>query len=288
MMKSIMRSSARQLACVAVGVGLAAATTALQAQTKPVPVSAAAAIAAAQQYQLAAGDTVRITVFQNPDLSFEARLNENGVISYPLLGAVALGGKTVTQAEKQIADALRTGNFVKQPQVNILVTQVRGHVVSVLGQVGKPGRYPLENAEVHLSELLAEAGGIASGGSDIVVVAGTRDGKPYRVEIDAPAIFGTAHVTQDVVLQNGDSVWIDRAPVIYIYGEIQRPGTLRLERNMSVLQVLAASGGITQRGTVKGLRVHRRDAQGKVEVLQPNMDDMLKPDDVVYIRESLF
>jgi polysaccharide export outer membrane protein len=287
MMTSTFRRFSPALLSAVVAGGLFVTLGTAQAQSKP-SASSTTAAAAAQQYQLGAGDSVRITVFQNPDLSFEARLNENGVISYPLLGSVQLGGLTVTQAEKRIADSLRTGNFVKQPQVNILVTQVRGHVVSVLGQVGKPGRYPLENAEVRLSELLAEVGGISQGGSDIVVVAGTRNGKPYRVEIDAPTIFGTSHVTEDVVLQDGDSIWVDRAPVIYIYGEVQRPGTLRLERNMSVLQVLAASGGITQRGTVKGLRVHRRDAQGKVEILQPNMDDMLRPDDVVYIRESLF
>jgi polysaccharide biosynthesis/export protein len=90
------------------------------------------------------------------------------------------------------------------------------------------------------------------------------------------------------VLQNGDAIWVERAPVIYVYGEVQRPGSIRLDRNMSVMQALATAGGITQRGTERGLRVHRREADGKVRVIEPQLNDMLRSDDVVYIRESIF
>ena len=92
----------------------------------------------------------------------------------------------------------------------------------------------------------------------------------------------------DVVIQNGDVVYVDRAPMIYIYGEVQRPGAFRLERDMTVLQSLAAGGGLTQRGTERGMRVHRRGPDGKVQVIQPSMDDRLRDGDVVYVRESLF
>jgi polysaccharide export outer membrane protein len=75
---------------------------------------------------------------------------------------------------------------------------------------------------------------------------------------------------------------------VYIYGEVQRPGALRLERGMTVMQALATGGGLNLRGTEKGLRVHRRAADGKMQVLQPGMDDALREGDVVYVRESLF
>ena len=76
--------------------------------------------------------------------------------------------------------------------------------------------------------------------------------------------------------------------MVYIYGEVQRPGALRLERDMTVMQALATGGGLTLRGTEKGLRVHRRAADGTVQVLTPEMDDVLREGDVVYVRESLF
>ena len=244
--------------------------------------------AANAQYRLAAGDMIRISVYQSADLTLETRLTEAGTISYPLLGSVALAGLTISEAEKRIADGLRSGNFVKQPQVSIAVQQVRGNQVSVLGQVGKPGRYPLETGNVQLTDMIATAGGIVGTGADQIVVVGTRNGQPYRVEIDLPSVFGPNRRANDLMLQNGDVIWVDRAPMIYMYGEVQKPGSLRLERGMTVMQALAASGGLTQRGTERGLRVHRRDAQGQVRVIEPAMTDRLQADDIVYIRESVF
>lgn len=247
----------------------------------------ATATATAAEYRLGAGDVVRISVYQNPDLQLEARISEAGVVSYPLLGSVRLGGLGVTQAERAIADGLRNGNFVKQPQVSILVLQVRGHQASVLGLVNRPGRFPIETAGMKLTELLAQAGGVASGGADTVTLVGQRNGQPLRTQVDLPALFrGDGGV--DPVVENGDSVYVDRAPVVYIYGEVQRPGPLRLERGMTLLQALATGGGLTQRGTEKGIRVHRKDAGGKVQVLQPAMDDTVQDGDVVFVRESLF
>jgi len=241
------------------------------------------------EYVLGSGDVIRVTVYQNADLTLETRVSEAGVISYPLLGSVKVGGLSVTQVEGKIADGLRSGNFVKQPQVTVLVIQVRGNQVSVLGQVNKPGRYPLEEADARLSDVLAVAGGIAPTGADIVTVVGTRGGQPFRAEIDLARSLGTSGRTAgDVQILNGDVIWVDRAPTVYIYGEVQRAGALRLERGMTVMQALATGGGLTVRGTEKGMRVHRRGNDGKVQIIQPSMDDQLRDGDVVYVRESLF
>lgn len=249
---------------------------------------AAAQLANTREYVLGPGDVIRINVFQSPDLSLEARVSESGSITYPLLGQVQVGGIPVVQAEKRIADGLRSGNYVKQPQVSILVVQVRGNQASVLGQVNRPGKYPLELANTRLTDLIAMAGGVATGGADVIVVTGVRNTKPFRKEIDLPSIFMGGKTDDDMVMQNGDVVYVDRMPTIYIYGEVQRPGALRLERDMSVMQALATGGGLTQRGTERGLRVHRRGADGRVQVIQPSMEDTLRDGDVVYVRESLF
>jgi polysaccharide export outer membrane protein len=271
---------------------LGAAATLLASLVMALPSAShaqAPASTASAQYRLATGDVIRITVFQNVDLTLEARVSETGVISYPLLGTVSLGGLTLPQAEKRIADGLRDGNFVKQPQVSILVTQVRGNQVSVLGHVGRPGRFPLEMADTKLTDMIATAGGIAPTGSDTIVLIGRRNNQAYRAEFDLPSIFSASkRGSDDVILQNGDVIWVERAPTVYLYGEVQRPGSLRLERGMSVMQALASVGGITQRGTMRGLRVHRRDAAGKVQIIESQLNDPLQPDDVVYVRESVF
>ena len=255
----------------------AAATTAAATTTNP-----------AAEYRLGSGDVVRINVYQNPDLTLETRVTEAGIVSYPLLGAIRLGGLSVTAAEKLIADGLRSGNFVKQPQVTLVVLQVRGNQASVLGQVNRPGRYPIEVADMRLTDLLAMAGGAAVNGSDLVVVTGSRNGQPFRTEIDLPTVFAAGGRDKDILINNGDSVWVDRQPLVYIYGEVQRPGPMRVERGMTVMQALATGGGLTLRGTQKGIRVHRKAADGKVQVSEPTLDDKVQDGDVVYVRESLF
>lgn len=273
------------LAKASVWVACAVLSMTALAQGEVLPVAGAAP---ATQYRLALGDTIRITVFQSPDLSLETRITEAGTISYPLLGSVNLGGLSVTEAEQRIADGLRGGNFVNQPQVSITVVEVRGNQVSVLGQVGRPGRYPLETGDVRVTDILATAGGLNPSASEIVVVVGTRNGQPYRVEVDLPSVFGPERSGADVLLQNDDVIWVERAPTIYMYGEVQRPGAMRLERNMTVMQALASAGGVTLRGTARGLRVKRAAADGTVREFEPAMTDTLQPNDVVFVRESLF
>jgi polysaccharide export outer membrane protein len=244
--------------------------------------------AAVPEYRLGAGDVIRINVYQNPDLLLETRISEGGVISYPLLGNVRVGGLGVNAAEKLITDGLRNGNFVKQPQVTIVVLQIRGNQVSVLGQVNRPGRYPIEVADMRLSDMLATAGGVSPTGTDIVVLNGTRNGQPVHLEVDLPSLFSTAGREKDVLVANGDTLFVDRQPVVYIYGEVQRPGPMRLERGMTVMQALATGGGLSLRGTQKGIRLHRKGQGGKIDVIEPTLDDKVQDGDVVFVRESLF
>jgi polysaccharide export outer membrane protein len=247
-----------------------------------------AAFAQGREYTLGAGDVVKINVFQNPDLTTETRVSESGAITFPLIGSVAVGGMAIGAAEKRIATLLREGGFVLQPQVNMLVLQIRGSQVAVLGHVNRPGRFPMETLNSKLSDVLALAGGITAQGSDTVTLIGVRDGKPVRLEIDVPAMFQKAGGEQDVAVHPGDAIYVHRAPMYYIYGEVQRPGTYRVEREMTVMQALAQGGGPTLRGPARGLRIHRKDKEGREAELQPAMMDRIQADDVIYVRESLF
>jgi len=237
---------------------------------------------------LGPGDVVRATVFQNPDLTVESRISESGQINFPLIGAVTVGGLAIPAAEKRIETLLRERGFVLRPQVTIQVVRTLSSQVSVLGQVGKPGRYPIEMTSSKVSEMIAGAGGVVPGGADVVTLVGTRNGEPVKLDIDLPAILQSGRAELDVQVENGDIIYVDRAPTIYIYGEVQRPGQIRLERGMTLMQVLAAAGGLTARGTERGIKVHRRDTQGQVNVLELKPTDHLQRDDVVYVKESLF
>jgi polysaccharide export outer membrane protein len=243
---------------------------------------------ALEEYLLSPGDILKITVFKNPDLSVDARVSESGTISYPLIGTVPLSGLTLPGAERKIAQMLRDGGFVLNPQVNILLTLAVGNQVAVLGEVNKPGRYPIEGAGGHLSGMLAVAGGISATGGDIVVVTGTRAGKPFRREVDVLKLSQNGNTADDIELVGGDTLFVNRAPQFYIYGQVQRPGGYRLEKGMTVMQALATGGGVTGKGTSRGIVVHRRDASGKVRETSASLDEDVHDQDVIYVKESVF
>ena len=240
------------------------------------------------EYTLGPGDSIRIQVFQNPDLSLETRVSESGSITYPLIGSVAIGGLSVSKAESRIAKLLDDGGFVIKPQVTINIVHVVGNAVSVLGQFNRPGRIPLDTTQTRLSDIMALAGGVSPGGAETLILVGQREGKPMRREIDITGMFLSNQDVDDPLMMPGDVVYVHRAPQVYIYGEVQRPGVFRLERNMTVMQALAEGGGLTARGTQRHVRVHRRGADGQMREIEPKLDDLVQPDDVVYVRESIF
>jgi len=243
---------------------------------------------AASRETLGAGDTIRVTVFQNPDLTTEVRISERGTIVFPLIGEIALGGQTPVGAGNRIAAQLKQGNFMKDPQVNVSVVQVRSRQVSVLGNVARPGRYALDDTNLTLTDILALAGGISPGGADTVTVVTNRNGSEKKLEINVPEMIAKGTMSANFEIQNGDTIYVQRAPVFYIYGEVQRAGAYRLEPDMIVMHALSLGGGLTPRGSDRGLAIHRRMPDGAVRKIDAKLFEAVRPDDVIYVKESLF
>ncbi|MGK5044666.1 polysaccharide export protein EpsE [Janthinobacterium sp. GB4P2] len=246
-----------------------------------------AGVAGAADVLLGAGDVLKISVYGSPDLALETRVSEAGEITFPLVGNVALGGLSVSAAERKLGGLLEKGGFLRKAQVNIIVTSLQSQQVSVLGQVNRPGRYPLEGKR-SVMDILAMAGGVAADGSETVSLIRKRNGQSSKEDIDIVDMVRNANLNRDFDLAGNDVIYVERAPRFYIYGEVQRPGAFRLERSMTVLQALSVGGGLTARGTERAMRVKRRDADGKIQVVTAKHDDLLQVDDVVYVQESLF
>lgn len=323
-----------------------------------------------REYQLGAGDLVRINVYGNQDLLTEARLSANGSITFPLVGEVVLGGLSPTLSEKKLADLLEKGGFVKKAQVNLVVLQFQSQYISVLGDVYKPGKYSLDrpstlsdvlamaggttpngsdlislirikdgkttketydlrdliNKEDQASnpqlqrddivyvnarevsvlgqvsrpgkysvasgvrtviDFLSQAGGVSPSGADSIIIITKRDGKTEKHEIDIDQLYRKGDTSANFELADGDSIYVPRTAVFYIYGEVQRPGAFRLERNMNVAQALSTGGGLSPRGTERRIKI-KRTVDGKLKTLDASVGDLLKPDDIVVISESFF
>jgi polysaccharide export outer membrane protein len=226
--------------------------------------------------KLGIGDAVRVTVFQQPDLTTETRITEKGTVTLPLVGELKLAGLAPAAAGAEIAGALKRGNFLKNPQVSVEVVTLRSRQVSVLGLVARPGRYALDESSSRLADVIAAAGGIAATGADTVTVI--RDGKEHRVDV----------LGKPFALKGGETIHVERAPLFYIYGEVTRAGAYRLEPNMTVMQALATGGGITPRGSDRRLKLRRTGPDGKPVEADAGLRDLLQPNDVIYVRESLF
>jgi polysaccharide export outer membrane protein len=245
-----------------------------QKAEKAVPQKAEKAVQPGER--LGIGDAVKVTVFQQPDLTLETRVDEKGVILMPLVGNIKVAGLTTNAAATQIAEALKHGKYLNNPQVNVALTTVRSRQVSVLGMVAKPGRYPLDETSSQLTDVIAAAGGILPTGSETVLV--TRDGKEQRIGL----------IGKDFALKGGETVYVDRAPMFYIYGEVTRAGAYKVEPNMSVMQAIAAGGGMTPRGSDRRLKLRRATADGKWVETDVGLAEAIRADDVIYVREALF
>jgi polysaccharide export outer membrane protein len=235
-------------------------------------------------YVLGAGDVVKIQVYDHPDLTTEIQLNNNGALSFPLIGEVKLAGLGYTEAEDLIAKKLTQGGFIKKPSVNVLIVQYRSQRVAVLGEVNKPGRYALDSA-TDLIDLLAIAGGInAIGGDTVVVLRGDE-----RIEYKLSKLTQLANSEKrSIPLQNDDTVFVPKAQQMYVYGEVNRPGAFKLEPKMTVMQALAVAGGFNPRASQRSVEIHRVGEDGKLIKISAQLTDLLLENDTVYVQESLF
>jgi len=248
---------------------------------------AAGGAVSANDMQLGPGDMLKISVYGNPDMNVETRVNDVGSISYPLVGDVQVGGLTPNAAERKIAGLLESGGFIRKPHVNLIVTMMQSQQMSVLGQVNKPGRFPVDGKR-SLTDILAMAGGLNAEADETVTLIRSQDGKTTKKQINLTDIMRSTDAAVNPDLQPGDVIYVDRAPRFYIYGEVQRPGSYRLEENMDILQALSVGGGLSPRGTDRGVRVKRRDENGEMQIINVKQDDRVKVNDVIYVKESFF
>ncbi len=262
----------------------------------PAPSATASAAAAAEPasddtaavLQLGVGDTVNIQVFGRPELATTTYVSDDGTIPVPLAGPVQVAGLSPAAASQRVAAALRNGQFLVNPQVTIILNQLRSQQVSVLGAVRSPARFPVDS-KLTVFDLLAQAGGVTENGADLIyLLRPDKDGHVSRYPIDLKGLTDDKRGIPVQTLHGGDVVFVPRASQFYIFGEVQSPNMYRLEPGMTVLQAISRSGGITQRGSDSRIEIKRRNADGVYETIRASLNDQLQADDVVRVKERIF
>jgi polysaccharide biosynthesis/export protein len=196
-------------------------------------------------------------------------------------------GKTVKK-DYDLRDLIAKADATHNPQVmGDDIVYVNAREVSVLGQVNRPGKYSITGGVRTVLDFLSQAGGVAGNGADTLIVMTKRNGQMTKLELDVDQLYRAGELSNNIELSNGDSIYVPRVPMFYIYGEVQRPGAFRLERNMNVAQALSTGGGLSVRGTERGIKI-KRNIKGELKTLDAKAGDVLQTNDIVFVGESLF
>jgi polysaccharide export outer membrane protein len=237
--------------------------------------------------QLGPGDSVSIQVYGQPDMATTVYVSDDGTIPVPLAGPVQIAGLSPSEASKRIEKALKDGMFLVDPHVTLTVTVSRSQRVSVLGQVGKPGLYPIES-NTTIFDLLAMAGGALDTSSEEIFLLRTdASGALQRYPINLKGLDSSKNAIPEQALRGGDSILVPRAEQFYIYGEVTSPNKYRVEPDMTVIQAIARAGGVTSRGSERRVDI-KRLVDGKYVNVKAKLNDAVKADDVIHVKESIF
>jgi polysaccharide biosynthesis/export protein len=242
-------------------------------------------VAAPAQYMIGPQDLLKITVFDEPDLTNSYRVDGDGFITFPYISRVAAGGLKLGELQDRIR-ALLSAGFIRNPQVRVEIGEFKSQSVLVSGEVRQPGKITMTGS-MTLLEALAAAGSATSSASSELTVAhpkrGTEDSDVIRINWkDLQLGRGT-----DVGLQDGDIINVPKAQTFFITGQIRNGGSYVLEPGTTMQQAIAMAGGLTERGSDRGITVTRL-VNGKSTDVKVTLEDKVQPNDTIIIRNRFF
>ena len=249
-------------------------------------------------YVVGATDVLTIRVFDEPSLGCECTVDTDGSITFPLVGRVEVGGKTLREAETILTTLLRK-DYVRRAQVSVEVKSYRSRSIFVLGEVRTPGKYSIGD-QVTLLEVIANAGSLTPTAGNTIIVQRQKDPK---APVTGPALttentgveimrisyddLREGRLRSNIVLQDGDTLFIPEAERFFVTGFVRTPGVYVLKQNMTVQQAIAQAGGLTDRGTFRRLKILRKDKDGREVEIDAKTTDIVLPNDTIKVSQRL-
>jgi polysaccharide export outer membrane protein len=293
-----------RIAALALALSATAAAHAQVAKPGPEPQVPTSPAASVPDYKIGPDDILRVTVYGHDDLTQTVLVQADGTFIFPLIGRVKAAGSTTTELERTLGTRLSQG-FVRNPQVSVVVQEYRSQRVFVVGEVTRPGPYPL-SGRTSLVQVLASAGPTSNAGAEIVVVR-PPPGSNVREPMLPPPASSAARpgqtqarvvritvrdlqagdLSQNLELLPGDTVFVPQAPRVFVTGEVRNPGAYGHFPGMTARQLISVAGGLTQYGSDGRLRVVRQ-AQGKSKEDKIHLDDPVRAGDTLVVRRKLF
>jgi len=244
---------------------------------------------AADDYIVGEEDVIKITVYDHPELTTTERVSGEGIITLPLIGEIKVAGLTTDQMSKKIAARLSDG-FIVDPNVSVFVVEFRSKKTIIIGYVNKPGMYML-SGDTTLLELISLAGGLSkdAGGKATIKrkYLGSNDGEG-TINIDLQKLIEQGDTSLNIRLMDGDSVFIAKASVFYLTGEVKNPAAYRYEDGITLIKAVTMAGGFTDKAAIGRIRIIRKIDNKEKVIQKADMDEPMLPDDVIIVPESFF
>jgi polysaccharide export outer membrane protein len=248
-----------------------------------------------KEYVIGAGDVLDIQVWRNDDLHRTVEVSKEGAFTFPLIGKVQAAGLSVFKLEQHLKERLADGYLI-EPQVTVSVSEYKSQKIIVLGEVKKPGSYVIKG-KTPIMEIISDAEGLTDrAGRTVTIVrptvdsknlsATTHGGDTTTIVVDLDQIADNSTDDRFFVI-NGDSIYVSKAPPVFITGEVNKPGEFKWEKGLTVHQVISLAGGSTKRGALNRTKIIRSE-NGQEEKFKPNLNDAVKPYDIINVPQSYF
>lgn len=251
------------------------------AASAPAPAATPAAASANRDdsYVLGPEDVIEVSILGRSDFNSRAKVGPDGKVPLPFLGSVDAANRTVLEFTEQVRRALEAGGYFSKPNLKVEIVSYASRYVIVLGEVGHPGLVPVDRP-YHLSEILARVGSVNGAAADYVVLHSEKGPQRHLLVED----LATGDSSQDPFVSPGDKVYVPRAEVFYISGQVKAPGSFKLDQDMTVRLAIARGGGLTEQGNEHGVKITRHG----VKLDKVDLETKLQPDDVIIVGERLF
>ncbi len=254
-----------------------------------------------EEYRVGPDDVLEVNIFEwkanDETETLPLRVSETGVISMPVVGPLVVAGKSVQEIQRMIEQELIGRNVLQNPRVGVRVSEFRSRLISVIGAVNQPGSYAIhQNVSTLLSMLTLAGGPQENAGGVAYVTRGGEGGKAgTRIQIDLDVLLEKGESSLNPVLSAGDVVYVPKAPLIYVYGEVKQAGAFTFRKQLRVLESIALAGGFTDLANRRSVSLLRRSATGEEEVhpldlariergTAPNI--YLRDGDVLHVRKA--
>ncbi|TVL99461.1 MAG: hypothetical protein CV087_18000 [Candidatus Brocadia sp. WS118] len=250
-----------------------------------------------KEYIIGPEDVLEIQVWDNEDLGCVTEVSLEGAFTFPLIGRVRAGGLSITGLERLIEEKLADGYLIS-PHVNVSVKEYKSQKVSILGAVKNPGSYALKR-KTDILEVISQAGGFTDKAGQIITIVRpkptqqnghiTHSGKEKENAIITLDLsdFKASSAYDNFPVMNGDSIYVNLAPRIFVTGEVKKAGEFPWEKGLTVRQAISLAGGHTDKASPRRVIISRME-DGKEKELKPKMDDLVIPGDIIKIPGRYF